>query len=155
MDARCIEALRCKHVAIGTDSYPKYRDACSRTFLESYREYVRKVRREMNELTPSSRGWWKLANSLLTKSSTTENIPPLQRNDDSWTVSSAEKAHELAITFREKAILPSAEDNSYSTIADFHGTPMHGFLRLRIRLVAKLLQSLDDHSGTGPDRIPA
>ena len=30
-----------------------------------------------------------------------------------------------------------------------------GFMRLRVRTLLKLLKNLDEHSGTGPDRLPA
>ena len=71
-------------------------------------------------------------------------------------MSPEERANELASTFKEKARLPPSTTNAYSTL---HGHPdgaqQSGFLRIRVRTVHKLLRSLDEHSGTGPDRLPA
>ena len=67
-----------------------------------------------------------------------------------------ERANELAVTFRSKAQLPPPITNAYSPL------PMHpssaqqtGFLRIRVRSVYKILRDLDEHSGTGPDLLPA
>ena len=154
LDDKCREAIQKKHAARGTDDYPARRDECSQTFLAAQRSYLRKTRGKLRGMSRSSRGWWKLSNSLLTKATTTENIPALQRSDGTWATSSAEKAAELASVFREKAALPEREVNTYSDIGEYSGVPMSGFLRIRVRTVRKLLKKLDVHSGTGPDRLP-
>ena len=156
IDIACQDALRDKRAARGTDSYAAKRDHCSEVFLQTYLNYVGKTREKLKDLGPSSRGWWKIANSLLTKAGVSDNIPALQRTDGSWAMSPEERANELASTFKEKARLPPSTTNAYSTL---HGHPdgaqQSGFLRIRVRTVHKLLRSLDEHSGTGPDRLPA
>ena len=82
LNDECKDALRRKVSASGTDDFVRLRDECSRVFIAAYRNYVGKTRDELKGLSTNSRGWWKLANSLLTKSSVTENIPPLQGQDD-------------------------------------------------------------------------
>ena len=151
----CRESLRRKYAARGTERYAEMRDACSETFLRSYQDYVKKTRETLKSMDPSSRGWWKIANSLLTKASTTENIPALQRADGSWAMSPEERANELASNFRAKSQLPPEHTNHYTELQHEEREPQRGFLRLRVRTVLKLLKGLDEHSGTGPDKLPA
>ena len=151
----CRESLRRKHESRGTERYAEMRDACSEVFLATYQDYVKKTRETLKSMDPSSRGWWKIANTLLTKASTTENIPALQRADGSWAMSPEERANELASTFREKSQLPPEHTNQYTELKHEQRDPQTGFLRLRVRTVLKLLKDLDENSGTGPDRLPA
>ena len=116
---------------------------------------MQKTRDSLKALSPSSRGWWKIANSLLTKSTATENIPALQREDDTWAMSPEDRANELATIFREKSVLPPQETNAYTDIRREPREPQSGFLRIRVRTAYKQLRDLDEHSGTGPDRLPA
>ena len=95
------------------------RDACSAVFQQTYQDYVRKTRETLKSMDPSSRGWWKVANTLLTKASTTENIPALQRADGTWAMTPEERANELASTFREKSRLPAESTNHFS---ELHGS---------------------------------
>ena len=67
---------RLEHAALWLE-----RDACSSVFLTVYHEYVMKRRETLRTMEPSSQGWWKITNSLLTKRNTSENIPALQRQD--------------------------------------------------------------------------
>ena len=151
----CREALRQKHESRGTEGYAVMRNACSEVFLRTYQDYVRKTRETLKSMDPSSRGWWKIANSLLTKASTTENIPALQRSDGTWAMTPTERANELASTFRAKSQLPEKSTNHYTELRREPREPQQGFLRLRVRTVLKVLRGLDEHSGTGPDRVPA
>ena len=155
LNDECREALRLKHSAVGTASFAQRRDECTQTFLRTYNNYVAKVRSDLKGMSPSSRGWWKLSGSLLTKASGQENIPPLQRPDDSWATTAEEKASELARVFQSKSTLPAAQTNRYSTVEPPCGAQMPGFLRLRVRTVKKILRNLDEYSGTGPDLLPS
>ena len=67
INSECHEALRVKRAARGTDSYSSARDICSAAFLQTFQEYVSKTRETLKIMNPSSRGWWKIANTLLTK----------------------------------------------------------------------------------------
>ncbi len=156
INTACRDALRDKHAARGTEGYVAARDHCSQVFLQAYSDHVVKTRETLKTLGPSSRGWWKIANTLLTKAGGSENIPALKRPDGTWAMSPEERANELASTFREKARLPPRAENSYSNLTGRpDGAQQSGFLRIRVRKVRKLLLDLDEHSGTGPDRLPA
>ena len=67
-----------------------------------------------------------------------------------------ERANELADTFRAKAKLPPPVTNAYTALPEHPAvTAQTCFLRIRNRTVLKILRDLDEHSGTGPDFLPA
>ena len=67
----------------------------------------------------------------------------------------AETADELAGTFRAKSQLPTEGLNQYKELHYEMHEEQRGFLRLRARTAHKISKNLDEHSGTGPDRMPA
>ena len=152
---QCREALQRKQDARNTPLYALERDVCSSVFLKVYHEYVVKTNETLRTMEPLSKGWWKITNSLLTKRSTGENIPALQRQDGSWAMSADERAKELAGTFRAKSTLPPESTNHCCALHAPQRQPQTGFLRLRVRTVRKFLRSFGERSGTGPDRLPA
>ena len=95
----CVRALERKREAFGSPTFEIRRDECSQVFLEAYYRYVAKTRENLKKLPPSSRGWWRLSSSLLQRGGARESIPPLKRGDDSWALSPAERASELAMVF--------------------------------------------------------
>ena len=154
IDDTCRKALARKQAALGTADFLLRRDECSSIFLAAYHSYVSKIREKLKSMSASSRGWWRLSSTLLTKAGARENIPPLEKPDGSWATSGADKADELARVFKAKSVLPPAETNEYSDL----GPPQpcaQGFLRLRVRSVKRILKKLDEQSGTGPDKLPA
>ncbi len=152
----CRRALEKKHEAEGTADFPRLRDECSQAFLKARGEYVSKTRDDLKDMSRSSRGWWKLAGTLLARAGTRDNIPPLQRPDETWALSAEEKAEELARVFESKSQLPPVVENEYSALPGQATEGMRtGFLRLRVRTVLKILKNLDETSGTGPDLLPA
>ncbi len=156
LNDNCRVALERKHAAEGTADFPRHRDECSQTFLKARSDYAAKTREDLKGMSRSSRGWWKLADTLLARAGTRENIPPLQRPDESWALNAEEKAEELARVFRSKSQLPTVEQNEYSELPEPETAGMRqGFLRLRVRTVYKVLKNLDENSGTGPDLLPA
>ncbi len=155
LNSACKDALQRKRAAFGTADFPHARDACSRTFMETYHAYVSKTREELKKLSPSSRGWWKLSDTLLAKAGTKESIPPLQKEDDSWALTAAERAAELARVFWTKPQLPEKEDNDYSELTAQSNARQLRLPRLSVQKVFSLLKTLDEASGTGPDLLPA
>ena len=151
----CRKALLRKREAFGTDDFARLRDACSRTYVEAHDAYVAKTRDKLKELSPSSRGWWRLSGTLLEKAGNKETIPPLQRADETWALTPEEKAAELAHVFRSKSNLPPREDNEYTTLTHEPPAKMLRMPRLRVSTVHNLLCKLDETSGTGPDLLPA
>ena len=74
--------------------------------FRTFEEYVGKPRETLKYMYVYSRGWWKVASTLLTKTGCLANISALQRADGSWAMTPAERAGELAGTFRAKSQLP-------------------------------------------------
>ena len=156
LNAACQRALEKKIAAEGTVDFPRLRDECSEIFLKARRDFVFKTRGTLQNMSSSSRGWWKLAGSLLARAGTRETVPPLLRPDESWALTAEEKAEEIARVFKAKSVLQPAETNIYSDIPERSAADMRpGFLRLRVRTVYKILKNLDESSGTGPDLLPA
>lgn len=151
----CRESLREKHDAKGTARYVQMRDACSDVFWRSYHDCVKNMRESLKSVDPSSRGWRKIANSLLTKASTTEKNPALQRADASWAMSPEERAKEFASIYRTKSQLSPEQTNHQTGLQQEEKEPQRGFLRIRVRTVLKLLKGLNEHSVTGPEKLPA
>ncbi len=151
----CREALQRKRNAFGTTDFPRLRDECSRTYLQAHNSYVTKTREKLKEMSPSSRGWWKLSGTLLQKAGTKEGIPPLQREDETWALTPDERAAELARVFRSKSQLPTAHQNEYSELTEHTEAKMRRMPKLTVSKVFDLLQKLDETSGTGPDLLPA
>jgi len=150
----CRDALRRKHEAMGTDAFTTKRDECTKVFVDTFQAYHKKVREKLKEMSPSSRGWWKLSDSLLTKANGQENIPPLRGPDKTWAKTAQEKAAELARVFRNKSVLPESRTNAYTPLDEPCLAQMNGFLRVRKRKVLQILKNLDETSGTGPDLLP-
>ena len=79
-----------------TTRFAAARDRCSAMLLQTYYDHELQTRDRLKTLSAGSRGWWKIANTLLTKAGCAENIPALQRPDGSWAMDPEEKANELA-----------------------------------------------------------
>ena len=144
MQARCL----------GNSEFVMRRDECSLAFRSAYQSYLAKTREKLKSMSASSRRWWRLSNTSLTKASARENIPPLEKPDGSWATSATDKADELARVFKLKSLLPLVETKKYSDL----GPPQpraQGFIRLRLRTAKQILKKLDEKSGTGPDLLPS
>ena len=151
----CVRALQRKRDAFGTPTFEIRRDECSQVFLEAYYRYVAKTREDLKKLPPSSRGWWRLSSSLLQRGGARESIPPLKRGDDSWALSPAERANELATVFRSKSHLPESVENEYTEVAPDTSAKMFRIPRLSVTTTYAMLRGIDETSGTGPDLLPA
>ena len=80
----------------------------------------------------------------------------MQRKDDeTWALTAAERAAELARVFRTKSQLPEAEQNEYTTLPGAPAVRALRLPRLSVRKTYDLLAKLDETSGTGPDLLPA
>ena len=148
-------ALQRKSGAFGTPSFHLRRDECSQVYLQAFNEFVAKTRDKLKGLPPSSRGWWRLSGSLLQRAGARENIPPLQRDDESWAKTREEKATELARVFKAKSKLPERHSNDYSELTSHTAARMRRLPRLKVSKVHEILRNLDETSGTGPDLLPA
>ena len=88
---------------------------------------------------------------LATKISRLVNLPPLKIDGDQWATTAQAKTDELAKTFRAKLLLPENEINEYTTLEPGTSNCMNGLLCLKLRDVRKLLKTLHEFSGIGPE----
>ncbi len=156
LDDHCRELILQKRLSRGTVDFVARRDACSRGLAVAYEKFVATTRDKMKSMGPSSRGWWKIAKSLMAASGTRDPIPPLRRSDDSWATASVDKAELFSEVFAKKAALDEPEENEFTTISALDSVRMSdGFLPVRMRYSRSVLKSLKENSGTGPDLLAA
>ena len=101
-----MNALQLRNGAVGTGVYEIRHDECSRILLGTYRAYLGKAPGKLQSLPSSSKGWWELIDSLLTKAIGQENISLLQKPEFSWATSATDNAAALSRAFRAKSVLP-------------------------------------------------
>jgi hypothetical protein len=155
LDDGCRRLISAKRAAWGTADFIAKRDACTQGLFEAYNAYVRRIQGKLSRLKQSSREWWRLSKSLMALGSSSSAIPHL-KSADGWAKSASEKATLLAETFQAKAALDDPVVNEHhGQIFRNENEQNDGFIPIRRRYVRKVLKGLDEHSGTGPDRIAA
>ena len=153
LNERCVNAIKEKRDAIGTQAFSQMRDRCSAILLEEYNKFIRKVRVKLTDPSCSPKKWWELTKQLqLQGKSSASSVPPLQRFDGSWALDALEKAKLLAETFEKKSELPPEEFNDFSDLPPAW-CAMPDFFVIRSRHVFNVLQKLNVHSSTGPDGL--
>ncbi len=152
MNDRCRFAIDEKISAKGTPEEIPARDKCSKILTEEHDKYVNRVRKKLSRLPRSSRGWWKLANSMAGKKTKSSGIQPLRTTTGEWARTSESKAELLAETFERKSALPAETANEYSAIGG-HDFAEDKFVPIRVRDVKRVLASLKTDSATGPDGL--
>jgi len=155
LDDDCRRLIRRKRAAAGTDDFAAKRDECTAGLLHAYETYLKRIRAKLAGLEPSSREWWKISRSLMSLGSSSDVIPPLQRDDDTWAKSASEKASLLAETFAGKAELDDEERNDFTMKIMRRPVSDKQFVPIRRRYARSVLKKLDENSGTGPDGISA
>ena len=155
MDRRCLLAIAEKYRAHGTDCYARRRDECTRVLREAYFSHVQQTRKDLAAMKRGSKKWWKVAQSLMMKAQSVSSIPPLKRADGSWARDSVAKAEMLSSTFAAKSSLPPVADNEFTRgpllVKDLPGVS----ICFSADDALKVLSTLDQSSGTGPDAMAA
>ncbi len=154
LDDNCRRLIWRKRSARGTVDFVLRRDECSRGLVKAYNAFAARTRDKLQQMGSSSRGWWKVAKSLMSASSVRSTVPPLLRCDGSWATTSKEKADLFSEVFASKSSLDDAEENEFSEILEMDNVKMgNGFLAIRRRYVRSVLKGLNENSGTGPDLL--
>lgn len=156
LNEHCRKLLLLKIEALGTPSFAQLQRDWAEAVNLAAKRYTSKLKSRLCKLPSFSKKWWKLSNELLMKSTVCFSTSQLQLHDGTWITDSAFKAKVFSETFVNKCNLPPAVENEFSELIS-NGTPkmMSGFLPLRLRHARKFLQTLDPHSSTGPDFLPA
>ena len=149
---RCVEAIRLKNDSVGTADSVSLSVRCSKVIFEEFLSYTERMRNKLLKERRGSKGWWKIANEIMGKSSSATSIPAL-RSDGAWVFEAAAKADVFADSFAAKFTLPDAELNEFSF--DWPRVVTRDFVLIRRRHVQRALAKVDVDSGTGPDNLSA
>ena len=72
---RCLKLVKDKLDAFGTSSFRLKADLCSRGLRQEYEEYIKRTRNRLRKLPRGSKLWWKLARTIMDKSTASSSIP--------------------------------------------------------------------------------
>ena len=151
---KIVQLVAEKHAATGTTEYEAAVKACSAGTLSEYNLYTLDARKKLLEAKSGSKRWWTLSRELLMQRTKVQNMPALKADNGSWMHESAHKAELLANTFNGKNVLPELSENEYTELPRSEHSQ-------NLRNVwsesgaGKVLASLDESSGTGPDLLPS
>jgi len=155
MNERILGLVKAKHEAAGTDAEVAARDACSKGVLEEFGKYVSIERSNLSLMRRACKGWWTKTRKLLQHRGTVSSIPALKDPTKGWILDAAGKADLFAVTLSGKFHLCDGETNYFSEI---HRQP-HGEQKqlapVTDEAAAKVMCSLREDSGAGPDLLPA
>eukprot|EP00969_Alexandrium_andersonii_P221810 9796252-Alexandrium_andersonii.AAC.1 len=98
---RCVELIRRKCAAAGTDNFRHAAEACSAGLLHAFHLHVTRMREQLRRLPRGSKRWWRISRELLSKISKPAS-PALRLPDGSWAVQAHTKANALADAFVSK-----------------------------------------------------
>ena len=147
-----VDAVRDKLAAQGTENERPKAESCSATLMVAFNDHVQRSREKLVVENGASKKWWVQARQLMQARQKTSSIPAL-RSRGEWITDAQGKADCFVDTFSRKNIMCELEENEYSEIpielqtADDVQVP-------DIDEAVRILQALDESSGTGPDLVP-
>ena len=149
-----VQLVEAKRAAVGPIEYEAAVKACSDGIMAEYNAYSLQARQALLKARTGSKQWWNISRELLSQLAKPQQIPAMKSNGGGWVHEPADKADLLAKTFGSKNVLPQLVTNEYTDLepnAYKQKTPCP----LREQAAEKTLADLDEHSGTGPDLLPA
>ena len=149
VNGRCLTAIREKNDA-DVNSRAEAAARCSDVLFEEYCAYTQRMRDKLKKAKRGSKLWWKLTNNIMDKAGKTSSIPAL-KSTNGWVLDAGGKSELFAKTFSSKFGIPEIVVNEYSALPPAHHR--QGYVPMRSRQVEKVLCSLDENSGTGPDGL--
>ena len=152
LSERAVSAVQAKHLAQGKADEHEKSQQCSKILLDEFHEHVQRSRHKLANESRISKGWWSKVRQFMQLKGKTSSIPALKENKE-WILDPVSKANCFADTFRRKNEMIGIEENEYThiptekdTAEDVEVPPLES--------AVKILQGLDESSGTGPDLIP-
>ena len=110
IDSQVMLSVQERNRAMGTEHEAAAVAQCSNAMLEARRAYQERTKKELQELPPGSKLWWKRSRELLQQKSTGATIPALKSpTANEWCLSPQSKADVLATTFAAKNKLQPKE----------------------------------------------
>ena len=149
-----VQLVAAKRAAMGSSEYEGAIKTCSVAIMAEYNAYSSRSRKELLNARRGSKQWWNLSLELLSQQAKPQKIPALKSDDGGWVHEPADKANLLANTFGSKNVLPQLVTNEYTDLKPNPHT-QRAPRSLTVEKVEQILADLDEHSGTGPDLLPA
>ena len=89
---KCRQMMAEKIDAYGTPNYEQKRERCSQELLKSYSHFISRTKERIKNLPSSSKHWWHLSRTLLSRTCPASSIPPLKAPEGKWIVEPFAKA---------------------------------------------------------------
>ena len=100
---KVVDAVWARNQAIGSEREVDAITECSEVLLHARVEYQERMKKELGDMAPGSKQWWKKSRELLDQKSTAATIPALRKTEAAeWCLSAKSKADLLAEAFEEK-----------------------------------------------------
>ena len=122
--------------------------------MESYKNYATGAREKLLNTRRGSKLWCNLCRELLSQRAKIQTIPALKSEHGNWIHEQTDKADLLARTFSSKNILPEPGENEYTDL-ESSASKQRVLRTLTVENAKQIIGALDEHSGTGPDLLPA
>ena len=103
-----------KHAAEGTDKYKEAVRKCSEAIRDEFSKYVARVRKQLLELPPSSKQYWRLSKQIMFRPTGKGVIPALRQDDKNWARSAEANAGCLA---RGEEQIPAWPFSAFASIS--------------------------------------
>ena len=114
-----------------------------------------KEKRNLQDMPKGAKAWWSRSRRLMQKKGMVSSIPALKNTENKWVLDAKDKADLYVETFSKKCYLNAAEDNDYSELQRNHDQTQTRINQLEEKDAEKVLATLHEDSGTGPDSLPA
>ena len=147
-----IKAVQDKLAAQGQEDERAKAEQCSAILMNEFNEHVQRSRDKLVGEHVSPKKWWIRARQLLQARQKTSSIPALKKGGE-WIIDAQCKADCFVDTFAGKNAMCDLESNEYSEI-DAELEPADEVRAPDVDVAVRILQGLDESSGTGPDLVP-
>ena len=154
IDQRLLRLVAARNRALGTPEEQRAIQTCSEEMLAARKDYERRTKIALLEMSPGSKAWWKKSWELLNQKATATTIPALRQNAATpWCLTPVSKAELFAQTFMSKSKLREQATEPLAAPMALHAEQQWQPGQIGVADVAKAFQSLREESATGPDLV--
>ena len=147
--------VKAKLAAFGTPEANAAAQACSKGIFAEFNKWADSMQERLAAMSQGSRGWWSLASDLQKLRKKDCSIPGMKDKDGNWILDNSAKASLFRTTFAAKFSVPETDLNEFSRIVPYAGSIVCAEPEATPEDAVRVLQKLDEHSGTGPDMLPS
>ena len=149
-----LQLVQERNAAMGTPEESAAILKCSDGMLAARREYESRTCRELMDMPPGCKCWWKKSRELMNRKATAAAIPALRASDDSdWCLTAKAKADLFATTFQSKCVLRDQEDPHPVRLSARCQQQEWMPADISVEAVGLELKKLREDSATGPDLL--